>query len=46
MVPFDRNCMLQIKAMSEAFKTYPLAVYLHMADMEATYILEGKVETV
>lgn len=28
------------QAMSEAFKNYPLAVLLHMADMEATYLLE------
>lgn len=31
-------------AMSEAFKTYPLAVLLHMADMEATYLSENKEE--
>lgn len=30
------------QGMSEAFKTYPLAVYLHMADMESTYIVESK----
>ncbi len=29
-------------AMAEAFRVYPLAVFLHMADMEATYVLEGK----
>jgi len=28
------------QAMSEAYKTYPLAVLLHMADMESTYLLE------
>lgn len=32
------------QAMSEAFRTYPLAVLLHMADMEATYLLEAKEE--
>lgn len=30
------------QAMAEAFRAYPLAVFLHMADMEATYVLEGK----
>lgn len=30
------------QAMNKAFNTYPLAFYLHMADMEATYILENK----
>ena len=29
-------------AMSEAFKNYPLAVLLHMADMEASYLMENK----
>jgi hypothetical protein len=29
-------------AMSEAFKNYPLAVLLHMADMEASYLIENK----
>lgn len=29
-------------AMSEAFKAYPLAVLLHMADMEASYLMENK----
>lgn len=29
-------------AMSEAFKNYPLAVLLHIADMEASYLLENK----
>jgi hypothetical protein len=42
MVPFNRNSMLQINAMAEAFRSYPLAVYLHMADMEATYLVESK----
>jgi hypothetical protein len=28
--------------MAEAFRNYPLAVYLHMADMEACYVLEDK----
>lgn len=28
------------QAMSEAFKNYPLAVLLHMADMESTYLIE------
>lgn len=31
-------------AMSEAYKKYPLAVLLHMADMEATYVVENKEE--
>ena len=31
-------------AMAEAFRGYPLAVFLHLADMEATYLLEGKEE--
>ena len=30
------------QAMAEAFRGYPLAVFLHLADMEATYLLEGK----
>lgn len=30
------------QAMSEAFRQYPLALLLHMADMEATYLLETK----
>jgi len=29
------------QALSEAFKSYPLALYLHLADMEATYVIEG-----
>ena len=32
-------------AMSEAFKTYPIALLLHIADMESTYLLENKGET-
>ncbi|GAB6170947.1 hypothetical protein JCM15765_04250 [Paradesulfitobacterium aromaticivorans] len=31
-----------IQAMGEAFRKYPLAVLLHMADLEATYILENQ----
>lgn len=30
------------QGMAEAFRAYSLAVFLHMADMEATYVLEGK----
>ena len=30
------------QGMAEAFRAYPLAVFLHLADMEACYILEGK----
>ena len=26
----------------EAYRAYPLALYLHLADMEATYVLDGK----
>jgi len=33
-------------ALSEAFRAYPLALYLHLADMEASYVMEGKEETV
>ena len=33
-------------AMADAFRSYPLAVFLHMADMEATYVLEGKGEKI
>ena len=29
-------------AMADAFRSYPLAAFLHLADMEATYLLEGK----
>lgn len=28
------------QSMAEAFKTYPLALFLHLADMEATYVSE------
>ena len=28
------------QAMSEAYKTYPLAILLHMADMESNYLVE------
>lgn len=27
--------------MGNAFETYPLAVMTHLADMEATYLVEG-----
>ena len=30
------------QGMAEAFRAYPLAVFLHIADMEACYVLEGK----
>ena len=30
------------QSMAEAFRSYPLALYLHMADMEATYGVDGK----
>lgn len=33
------------QAMSEAFKAYPLAVLLHMADMEASYIMEKEADS-
>jgi hypothetical protein len=31
-------------ALSEAFRRYPLALYLHLADMEACYVLENEEE--
>jgi len=34
------------RAMSEAYRSHPLAVFLHLADMEATYVLEGKEEKI
>ena len=30
------------QALGDAFRSYPLALFLHLADMEATYVLEGK----
>lgn len=30
------------RAMSEAYRAHPLAVFLHLADMEACYVLEAK----
>lgn len=34
------------RAMSEAYRAHPLAVFLHLADMEACYVIEREVEKV
>jgi hypothetical protein len=37
---FDDSAKAGSFAMSEAFRRYPLAVMTHLADLEATYLLE------
>ena len=37
---FDDSAKAGGYAMSEAFRMYPLAVMTHLADLEATYLLE------
>lgn len=42
MGAFDKAACGGSREMSEAFRQYPLAVQLHLADMEATYLDEGR----
>jgi len=41
---FDDNAKLGGYTLSDAFKKYPLAVKLHLADLEASYLLENDPE--
>lgn len=38
---FDDNARLGGFALSQAFSKYPIAVKLHLADLEASYLVEG-----
>ncbi len=42
---FDNAAQGGSQAISQAYERYPLAVKLHMADLEATYLMEREVAT-
>ena len=42
---FDDNAKLGGYTVSDAYKKYPLAVKLHLADLEATYLLESETKS-
>ena len=43
---FDDAARVVFFAISEAYDKYPLAVKLHIADLEATYLMEHRTSAV